>query len=60
MDDRGIDLRKYQPAKASRTYILKVIVYTLVLFGLIWFVRHKLEEKSAEAEKTVIRGVSIE
>lgn len=60
MEERGIDLRKYQPPRVSRQYIVKVTLYALVLVVLIWFIQKKLDERSVKAEQSIIRGVRIE
>jgi hypothetical protein len=53
MDEPKIDLRQFHPKKASKLYLIKVVVYTGVLFGLIWFITKKLEENSKKSENNV-------
>ena len=60
MRQGNINLRKYQPQKASRMYILKVLVYTIVIVGLVWFIAAKLEEKAQRVEELRIERIEIE
>jgi len=41
-------------------YILKVLVYTIVIVGLVWFITAKLEEKAQRVEELRIERIEIE
>jgi polyferredoxin len=61
MEHRGIDLRKFAPQKANKWYIIKVLIYAIVLAGLIFYLFIQLHKKDSQVlDQTTVRGVEID
>lgn len=61
MEYGGIDLKKFAPQKANKWYIIKVLIYVVVLTGLILYLLFQLDKKEDnKLDQTSIHGVKIE
>lgn len=61
MEQRGIDLRKFIPDKANKWYMIKVLIYALVLAGLFYYLFDQLDKKKQyKLEETTVDGIQLE
>ncbi len=60
MDERQIDFKKHAPKKGKPGYLIRILVYVLVLGIIGFYLRTKLNEKQNTEEIKEINKVKIE
>ncbi len=58
-EERSIDLERYIPKKAKKGYLLKILLYTLVLGALMFFMFFSMNKKSEKLPEQ-INGVEVQ